>query len=100
MKKHLPTAGIILIFLAGLAVFLYPLVSDYVNSQRQTRVVFTYLEEVAEIDHSHIAAMLEAAHAFNERLHTKQHRFVFFRRRTRGIQVAFKCCGQGRYRHP
>lgn len=77
MKKHLATAGIILIFFAGLMVFLYPIVSDYINSRRQTRVVFTYLEEIEEMDYTYIAEMLEAAHSYNETLRTRHNRFVF-----------------------
>jgi sortase A len=71
------TAVIVLIFLAGLAVFLYPIVSDYVNSQRQTRVVYTYREDVAMMDEGPILEMLEAARAYNETLRGTPNRFLF-----------------------
>jgi len=77
VKRHLATAGIILFFFAGLTVFLYPIVSDYINSRRQTRVVFTYLEEIEEMNYTYIAEMLEVARAYNETLRTRHNRFVF-----------------------
>ena len=50
MKKHLSTIILILIFLVGLSLVLYPTVADYWNSLHQSRAIATYAEEVAHID--------------------------------------------------
>ena len=50
MKKHLSTIILILIFLIGLSLVLYPTVADYWNSLHQSRAIATYAEEVAHID--------------------------------------------------
>lgn len=39
MKKQLPTVILILVFLAGLSLLLYPTVSDYSNSFHQSRAI-------------------------------------------------------------
>ena len=49
MKKHLSTIILILIFLIGLSLVLYPTVADYWNSLHQSRAIATYAEEVAHI---------------------------------------------------
>ena len=38
MKKHSGTILLVLIFFVGLAVMLYPTISDYINQRNQTRV--------------------------------------------------------------
>lgn len=50
MKKHLPTILLILVFLVGLSLLLYPTVSDYWNSLHQSRAIATYAETIAKID--------------------------------------------------
>ena len=48
MKKkgnHLITILLVLIFLLGLSLLLYPAVSDYWNSKHQTRAIAVYSEE-------------------------------------------------------
>jgi sortase A len=82
-KKRLFSAiiantAIILVFLTGLSIFLYPIVSDYINSQYQTRVVNTYLEDVDDMEDSEVENMLEKAHAYNEWLRQKPDRFQPF----------------------
>lgn len=75
MKRHLLTIIIAFIFLLGLSVFMYPLVSDYINARNQTRVVLSYHADVAAIDTSAIDEMLEAAHAYNAALRDRPFRF-------------------------
>ena len=42
MKKHLSNLLLVLVFVAGLSLLLYPTVSDYWNSFHQSRVVMSY----------------------------------------------------------
>ena len=46
MKKNLSTFLLILVFLVGLSVMLYPTVSDAVNRAHQTRAVVDYERSV------------------------------------------------------
>ena len=50
MKKNLSTIILILVFVTGLSLLLYPTVSDYWNSFHQSRAIATYANEVAALD--------------------------------------------------
>lgn len=50
MKKKLTTLLLVLILLLGVAVMLYPTVSDYWNSFHQSRAIANYAESVQHID--------------------------------------------------
>ena len=51
MKKgSFSTLILILIFLVGLSMLLYPSVSDYWNSLHQSRAITEYAEQVANLD--------------------------------------------------
>ena len=78
MKKHLFTIVILIIFLVGLSVLLYPVVSDFFIARSQARVVESYHEFISQMDESEIDALLEAAHAYNERLRYKPNRHVIY----------------------
>lgn len=71
MRKKLPTIILILAFLIGLSLLLYPTVSDYWNSFHQTRAVTTYSEDVANISDEDYEGLLEEARAYNEALFEK-----------------------------
>ena len=58
----------ILIFLAGLSLLLYPAVSNFVNSRSQARAIATYLEEVDDLDAETCARMISLAKQHNESL--------------------------------
>ena len=71
MKKkgnHLITILLVLIFLLGLSLLLYPSVSDYWNSKHQTRAIAVYSEEVSGLDEDQYQALWEAAAAYNASL--------------------------------
>ncbi len=68
MKKKLASLFLILVFLAGLGLLLYPTVSDYWNSLHQSRAVADYAEKVADLDNEVYNQLLEAAHAYNASL--------------------------------
>ena len=75
MRKHLVTIIIIVVFLVGLSVLLYPYVSDFFNARSQSRAVASYHEAVAVMSRQDLAEMWEAARAYNEALVRKQDRF-------------------------
>lgn len=68
MKKRLPTILLILVFLVGLSLLLYPTVSDWWNSFHQSRAVARYTESVDDIDNEALDRLLSEARAYNEGL--------------------------------
>lgn len=71
MKKkgnHLITLLLVLIFLLGLSLLLYPSVSDYWNSFHQTRAITSYAQEVANLDQARYDRLWENARAYNQSL--------------------------------
>ena len=68
MRKHLPTIILIVIFLAGLSLLLYPSFSDYWNTFHQSRAVVAYAETVANIDDEEYERLLSEAVIYNEDL--------------------------------
>lgn len=68
MKKNRSNIILILIFLVGLSVMLYPTVSDYVNQKNQSRAVASYSEEVENLSDVDYRAYFDAADDYNRRL--------------------------------
>lgn len=68
MKKHLPTIFLLLVFLTGISLLLYPTVSDYWNSLHQSRAIASYTETVAQLDDDSYEQILEAAREYNAAL--------------------------------
>ena len=74
-KRDFSTVILILVFLVGLSLLLYPSVSDYWNSFHQSRAIAAYAEQVANIDNDIYAQLWEEARAYNQTLVGKQNRF-------------------------
>ena len=70
MRKNLSTIILILIFLVGLSVMLYPSVSNAVNRKHQSRAVAGYAVEVEQLSDADYQAYFDAAEAYNRQLNT------------------------------
>ncbi len=68
MKKHLSTIILILVFIVGLSLLLYPTISDYWNSLHQSKAIATYIEQVADLDEDRYHKMLDDAYTYNASL--------------------------------
>lgn len=68
MRKRLPTILLVLVFLVGLSLLLYPTVSDYLNTIHSTRAITDYVEQVADLDNDLYAEILDSARAYNQTL--------------------------------
>ncbi|MDD6269422.1 MAG: class C sortase [Oscillospiraceae bacterium] len=68
MKKHLPTILIVILFLAGISVFLYPSVSNYLYEKNSTRAITEHAEAVSSLSPEFIAEEKEAVRRYNESL--------------------------------
>lgn len=78
MKKiSKSTLVLIIIFVIGLSLMLYPVVSDYWNSFHQSRAIASYVEAVNNMDQEEYDALLAQAQAYNQSLVGHETRFVF-----------------------
>ena len=75
MKKINYSVFLLLTFVLGLAVFLYPTISDYVNSKSQSRVINEYSDEVAKLDKTLVNELIANAHEFNVQHKDKENPF-------------------------
>lgn len=66
MKKHWSTVLLILIFLIGLSLILYPSISNWWNETRSSKVISDYSELVAELDEDEYEQIWTQAVAYNE----------------------------------
>ena len=69
-KKHswIATLILILFFLVGLSVMLYPTVSDYLNTKHQSYAIARYDETMNSMSQEDYSAMFQAAEDYNQRL--------------------------------
>lgn len=64
MKKVLPVLAVVLIFVLGLGIMLYPTIANYVNARSQT-VAIDHYEEAARANAAYYEGLLEQAQVFN-----------------------------------
>lgn len=67
-KKNLSNILLVIVFLIGLSLLLYPSVSNYWNSFHQSQAIAGYSTEVANLSHEEYDKILENAHKYNERM--------------------------------
>ena len=68
MKKVLPTVLIILVFLTGIAIFLYPSVSNYLYEKSSSKAITEHEENLSKISPETIAKEKEAVAKYNKSL--------------------------------
>lgn len=93
-KRIIATILIILLFLAGLGIVLYPYVSEYVNAKHASRVVVNYDDTVKEITPEDFSQYFEVAEEYNERLRQNPNPFSEDCR-TEGYETALNVDGSG-----
>ncbi len=64
-KRKSTTILLIVVFLAGLSLLLYPTVSNYINSKNQTKVINSYIEAVSAIDEVEYQKLYDDAVSYN-----------------------------------
>ncbi len=69
LKYQIPNLIFAAIFIVGLGIFLYPSVSNYINSKNQSRAVSSYDEAIANLTEEDYEAYWQAAYDFNEKLY-------------------------------
>lgn len=68
LKRNRVTLILVGVLILGLGIFFYPSFSNWWNSFHQSRAVMNYAEEVSQLDEEQYQSILDAAHAYNERL--------------------------------
>ena len=76
LKKQIPNIIFGLIFIVGICVFLYPSVSNYINSKHQSRVITNYQEALDKISKEDYTKYWNDAIAYNEALTQKTMSFT------------------------
>lgn len=71
------TVILIIVFLVGLSLMLYPVVSDYWNSFHQSRAIASYVESMNQMDQEEYDRLLAEAIAYNQSLVGHETRFTF-----------------------
>lgn len=74
-QSTITTIILILVFLVGLSLLLYPTISDYWNSLHQSQAISSYAEQVAAMDNDTYEALWAEAKVYNETLMNKSNRF-------------------------
>ena len=76
MKKYGTTIILLLVFLLGLSLLLYPTFADWWNSMHQSRAVASYVENIAAIDEEQYSRLWDDAWAYNRELAERSNSFV------------------------
>lgn len=76
MKKHLSTIILISVFIIGLSLLLYPIVSNYINSIHQSRAIASYEEGLSDQTAEDFSACRQNATEYNSRLFSSSNRFL------------------------
>ena len=75
MRRRKSTIVLLLVFLIGLSLLLYPTVSDYWNSFHQSQAIAGYAEAVADLDNAAYEHYWADAQAYNEALPDNSRRY-------------------------
>lgn len=68
LKKHFVTLIIVLVFMAGLGLLIYPSFANWWNSLHQAKVIMDYADTVAELDQEDYDRILNSAKKYNKNL--------------------------------
>lgn len=95
MRKNLINIGLSVILFTGLALLLYPSVSDYWNSLHQTQAITTYTEDVAKLDTVTYDRQWADAFAYNEEWKAKEDRDLVTEEEQERYQELLNITGNG-----
>ena len=73
MKNKLMNLLLVLIFVAGLSLLLYPTIADAYNSYLQSRIILSYSEQVDAMENAVYEAEMAQAKAYNASLLEREH---------------------------
>lgn len=77
VKRRLPLVFIFLFLLVGIAIFMYPKVSNWLSVYTSRVEIGSYNNAVKEMDNSQIEALEKKANDYNEALAKKRYAITF-----------------------
>ncbi len=92
-KSDLSTIILILAFLVGLSLLLYPSVSDYWNELHQSKAIAQYAQEVAAIDNELYDQLWAEAQAYNQSLPARENRYAMTARERKEYESLLSVSG-------
>lgn len=95
MKKHLSTVLMILAFLTGFSLLLYPTVSDVWNSSHQSRAIATYTQTVTQMATQDYEQVWADARDYNATLLQRVNRFFLSEEETAEYEALLNVAGNG-----
>ena len=95
MRKNRSTILLLLVFLIGLSLLLYPTVSDWWNSFHQSQAIAGYAEAVAELDDLSYDRYWADARAYNAALPDDTSRFLPTEEKTEQYENLLNISGNG-----
>ena len=95
MRKRLSTIALVLILILGIAILLYPTVSDYWNTYHQSRAIANYIEQVSNVPAADYTEEWAKARAYNATLRQKQNRFALSEEEYREYESLLNLTGSG-----
>ena len=75
-KKNASSLILVMMFLVGLSLLLYPSFSEFWNSKHQSQAIASYTEQVLEIDDDSYELMIQAANEYNKKLENGSGRWM------------------------
>ncbi len=94
-KGYFSTIILILVFIAGLSLLLYPTISDYWNSLHQSRAISEYAEQVADLDNEEYERLLSDAKEYNKTLVHKSNRYYMTNSERKKYESLLNVSGNG-----
>ena len=94
-KKRFTTILLIVVFLAGLSLLLYPTAANYWNSKHQTKAIASYVEEVANLDAERYDAMWRAAGDYNAQISERKNIYLLSQREQEEYDSLLDLSGTG-----
>ena len=98
MKKktnRLTTFLLIMIFIAGLSLLLYPTVSNYWNSFTQSKTIASYVENVADLDKDRYDSIMNDAAVYNASLKNRYNSYILSEQQKKEYVSLLNVSGDG-----
>lgn len=94
-KKNVSNVILILVFLVGLSLLLYPTISDYWNTYHQTRAITDYAQNVAGLDDEQYDEFRRKAEEFNRELLERSNDFYLSSKQREQYEELLNVSGNG-----
>ncbi len=94
-KRKSTTVLLVVIFMAGLSLLLYPNIANYWNAKHQTQAINTYMEAVSSIDEEKNEQLYQKAIAFNADIPNRSRTYALQEEEQQEYQELLNVAGTG-----